>query len=551
MSRLRDALGVELPLRDLFEAPGWRTSPPGSRRRGGPARTAPLRLSGPSLQHCAKGPCPCRSPRSGSGSSISSTRAARSTTCRWRCASKGPLDPGVLALTLGEIVRRHEALRTVFARQGPRGRLAGAGDPAGRSLRAARRGSVRAAEGCARSTGSGPGRRRGRPAVRPRARSLAARPAAALGERDHAVALTLHHIASDGWSMGILVREVAALYPAFAGRPAVTLARAAGAVRGFRGLAALLAARRGAGQRDRLLARAARRTAAAPGAAHRPAAAGGAELPGRGAAGAAAGRAHPADGGPRPARGRDALHGAAGRLPGAAGTLQRTGRPRGGLARRRPQPGGDRRIDRVLRQHPGPARRSVRARPRSASCSAGCGRRRSPPTCTRTCRSKSWSRSWRRSEASPTHPLFQVMLALQNAPAGEPGDPGPAPAAAGRGRRTTAKFDLTLEPLRTSTRAGSRGIVEYATDLFDAATIDRLIAPLRNAARPRLVAAGTAPELPVAELPLLRPGRAASAPRRVERHPAGQPPAMSTLHGRFEARARQAPAAPALSLRRA
>src|SRR5215217_4949953 len=28
---------------------------------------------------------------------------------------EGPLDPGVLARTLGEIVRRHEALRTVFA----------------------------------------------------------------------------------------------------------------------------------------------------------------------------------------------------------------------------------------------------------------------------------------------------------------------------------------------------------------------------------------------------------------------------------------------------
>ena len=28
---------------------------------------------------------------------------------------EGPLDSGVLALTLGEIVRRHEALRTVFA----------------------------------------------------------------------------------------------------------------------------------------------------------------------------------------------------------------------------------------------------------------------------------------------------------------------------------------------------------------------------------------------------------------------------------------------------
>ena len=37
---------------------------------------------------------------------------------------------------------------------------------------------------------------------------------------DHVAALTMHHIVSDGWSMGVLVREVAALYPAFVeGRP--------------------------------------------------------------------------------------------------------------------------------------------------------------------------------------------------------------------------------------------------------------------------------------------------------------------------------------------
>jgi amino acid adenylation domain-containing protein len=42
-----------------------------------------------------------------------------------------------------------------------------------------------------------------------------------LAEDDHVIALTLHHIVSDAWSMEILVREVAALYTAFAaGRPA-------------------------------------------------------------------------------------------------------------------------------------------------------------------------------------------------------------------------------------------------------------------------------------------------------------------------------------------
>src|SRR6185436_7841883 len=37
-----------------------------------------------------------------------------------------------------------------------------------------------------------------------------------LAEDNHVAALTLHHIASDGWSMGILVREITSLYAAFA-----------------------------------------------------------------------------------------------------------------------------------------------------------------------------------------------------------------------------------------------------------------------------------------------------------------------------------------------
>ncbi|MEP6918781.1 MAG: condensation domain-containing protein, partial [Acidobacteriota bacterium] len=42
-----------------------------------------------------------------------------------------------------------------------------------------------------------------------------------LGPQEHVLLLTLHHIVSDGWSMGILLREIGALYQAtVAGRPA-------------------------------------------------------------------------------------------------------------------------------------------------------------------------------------------------------------------------------------------------------------------------------------------------------------------------------------------
>jgi amino acid adenylation domain-containing protein len=41
-----------------------------------------------------------------------------------------------------------------------------------------------------------------------------------LGETQHVLVLTMHHIVSDGWSMGVLIKEVAALYQAFAlGQP--------------------------------------------------------------------------------------------------------------------------------------------------------------------------------------------------------------------------------------------------------------------------------------------------------------------------------------------
>ena len=36
-----------------------------------------------------------------------------------------------------------------------------------------------------------------------------------LGEDDHVLLLTMHHIVSDGWSMGVLYRELSVLYRAF------------------------------------------------------------------------------------------------------------------------------------------------------------------------------------------------------------------------------------------------------------------------------------------------------------------------------------------------
>ncbi|HEY4588251.1 MAG TPA: amino acid adenylation domain-containing protein, partial [Thermoanaerobaculia bacterium] len=128
---------------------------------------------------------------------------------------EGPLQPAVLRRSLSEIARRHEAVRTVFVLQGdapaqvvmppapfplPLVDLSGLPEPA--------------REAAARALAEKEASRPFDLARDAKLRALLLRLAAA----DHAVALTAHHVASDGWSMGILVREVAALYPAFAAR---------------------------------------------------------------------------------------------------------------------------------------------------------------------------------------------------------------------------------------------------------------------------------------------------------------------------------------------
>jgi amino acid adenylation domain-containing protein len=124
----------------------------------------------------------------------------------------GRLDGAALLRSLRAIVRRHEALRTTFAAR-PEGPVQVIhpsmeielpvadlrGLPADEREAAARRLATEEA-------------RRPFDLVRgPLARALLIR----LEEERHLAVLTVHHIVSDGWSMGVLVREIAALYPAF------------------------------------------------------------------------------------------------------------------------------------------------------------------------------------------------------------------------------------------------------------------------------------------------------------------------------------------------
>ncbi|MFD7290775.1 amino acid adenylation domain-containing protein, partial [Streptomyces sp. NPDC059863] len=103
-------------------------------------------------------------------------------------------------------------------------------------------------------------------------------------------------------------------------------------------------------------------------------------------------------------------------------------------------------------------------------------------------------------ERDPSRPpLIQVMLVLQNAPAGIPELPG-IHASTVELPREAALFDVTLEFWHNA-EGGLTASVEYSTDLFDATTMDRLTHNLTTLLG-ELVAA---PDRPMAEAGTLDP----------------------------------------------
>ncbi|POZ49834.1 non-ribosomal peptide synthetase [Methylovulum psychrotolerans] len=95
------------------------------------------------------------------------------------------------------------------------------------------------------------------------------------------------------------------------------------------------------------------------------------------------------------------------------------------------------------------------------------------------------------------NPLFQVMLVLEP-PSGEQGGAwaglSVAPVAVAQ---DSAKFDLTL--LWTEQPDGLSGVIEYSTDLFDAATVERMVGHLQTL----LAGIVGQPDCTIGELPLL------------------------------------------------
>ena len=181
---------------------------------------------------------------------------------------------------LAEIVRRHEALRTVFRGARRTRRRRSCSPPASVAARALPAGCSADAEplrGAAELDGAGAA------ALRPGARPAPARRLVRLGPDEHELLVAVHHIVADGWSLGVLLRELAALYEAFAaGRPSPLPPSCRCSTRDFAVWQRAPAGRRALGG-DRLAVLAASGSAAScrSWSCRRPAAPAGAELPRR------------------------------------------------------------------------------------------------------------------------------------------------------------------------------------------------------------------------------------------------------------------------------
>ncbi|MCP3059808.1 non-ribosomal peptide synthase/polyketide synthase [Myxococcus sp. K38C18041901] len=207
LSRIRGAFGVELPLRRLFESPtvaklgveledAARSDAP----RAPPLRQRAERMSAPPLSFGQQ--------RLWFLAQLSPEDSAYNLPAAVRLS--GGLDVDALLSSLTELVRRHEALRTTFREgvEGPEQVIAEAGEV--QVLREDVSGEEDK-EGAVRrwleveaskpfDVERGPLLRAGLLKVK---------------EEEHVLVLVMHHIVSDGWSMGVLVREMGALYGAY------------------------------------------------------------------------------------------------------------------------------------------------------------------------------------------------------------------------------------------------------------------------------------------------------------------------------------------------
>jgi amino acid adenylation domain-containing protein len=215
LSRAGAALGLTLPLRSLFETPtiaGLAATVQGL--RAGEQATAAAPPIRP-LPRPAEVPLSYAQERLWFVEQLEGGAYSMPAAVRLR----GELDVAALAASLREIVRRHEALRTRFAAVAGRPvQVIDPWSPALARLPLVDLEALPKAEAAAELD-------RLSAEDEERAFDLARGPLlrstlALLGEGDFLLLFNMHHVVSDGWSQGVLLHELAALYRAFErGRP--------------------------------------------------------------------------------------------------------------------------------------------------------------------------------------------------------------------------------------------------------------------------------------------------------------------------------------------
>jgi amino acid adenylation domain-containing protein len=207
LSRVRDAVGAEVPLATLFEAPTIASlaraveeilGGPGGTEAGG---TIPRRPEGE--------PAPLSFAQERLWFLDQLTPGVAAYNIARAFSLRGRLDAAALERAASGILGRHEALRTTFG-------VHGAGP-----VQVVSPGAEAAVPRVDLSALPGPlGAREADRLLREEARRpfdlergpLLRLTLLRLGPEDHRLALTLHHIAADGWSMDLFFRELAALY---------------------------------------------------------------------------------------------------------------------------------------------------------------------------------------------------------------------------------------------------------------------------------------------------------------------------------------------------
>ncbi|WP_447980434.1 amino acid adenylation domain-containing protein [Candidatus Nitrospira bockiana] len=214
MARVRTVFGIELPLRTLFESP----TVADLAKAVDAARLDGAGVQGPPLLPVVRtGPVPLSfaQQRLWFLSQLEPDSAFYHIPAALRVT--GPLDPSALERSFNGLVARHDVLRTTFAIQEGEPVQVIAPEQEVRLFRvdlsllpevereaAARR--------LAREEGQRPFDLTNGPLLRAGVLRL--------GELDHVLLVTLHHSIADGWSMNVLIHDVATLYTSdLAGRP--------------------------------------------------------------------------------------------------------------------------------------------------------------------------------------------------------------------------------------------------------------------------------------------------------------------------------------------